>query len=371
MKVSAPIIAGAMVFCAGFLQSPSPLSAEEQNPSPFQGASNVTIGGEWFLSYENGHALGGGVNRFLVNRGYIIIDKQLNNWLSARITPDVSLDHEGDGRGSIEMRIKYLNLKAHLHDFGCIAKPYAEFGVVHRPWIGFEEHINAYRVQGTMFLERQNILNSADFGVSFTGLFGGEMDGDYQKKVSKSMPGRYGSFTVGVFNGGGYHAIEENNNKTVEGRLSIRPLPDVLPGLQFSYTGAYGKGNVAREPDWTLNAGFVSYETAGLVATAQYFAGTGNSSGAFVDAKNRALGHDGYSFFAEYKLPAQRLSFLARYDKWNGAKIEYDSERVIAGVACTFASTCKLVLNYDSIINSAEKNDPLSSLVKLDMLVKF
>jgi len=362
---------GFLVSCIIFYLSSVSLASEEANSLPYQGVKDLTVGGEWYLSFEQNQAGGDAAVRFRINRGYLVFDKKISDNFSARFTPDVTLDKEGDGRGDTKLRIKYLHVNYKFSDFGFVSNPHIEAGVVHRPWIGFEEHINAYRVQGTMFLERVKIVNSADMGVAFLGLLGGSVDSTYQKRVSKSSPGRYGSFAIGLFNGGGYHAIEENNNKSVEGRLSIRPLPDVLPGLQFSYTGLVGKGNIAQEPKWTLNAGFVSYETARLAATVQYFTGTGNSSGSYVDAANKALGHDGYSLFVEYKAPAQNLSLLARYDKWNGANIQYDTERIIAGVAYTFAPKCKLVLNYDYYANEAEKNDPLASQVKLDMLVKF
>ncbi len=49
---------------------------------------------------------------------------------------------------------------------------------------------------------------------------------------------------MGVYNGSGYHAAENNyQNKPVEYRVSVRPLPDILPGFQATYFGLYGKGN--------------------------------------------------------------------------------------------------------------------------------
>jgi hypothetical protein len=48
-----------------------------------------------------------------------------------------------------------------------------------------------------MFLERNGILNSADYGICFLGLLGGEMDEDYKKNVNKNHAGKYGSFAIG------------------------------------------------------------------------------------------------------------------------------------------------------------------------------
>lgn len=59
---------------------------------------------------------------------------------------------------------------------------------------------------------------------------------------------KYGTFSIGIYNGGGYHAMEENTNKTVESRLTFRPFPQTIPGLQFSYNMIYGKGNTSLNP---------------------------------------------------------------------------------------------------------------------------
>ena len=61
---------------------------------------------------------------------------------------------EGDDAGNIEMRLKYMYLKMKMDQFDFLPSSYFEFGMVHRPWLDFEESINGFRMQGTMFLER-------------------------------------------------------------------------------------------------------------------------------------------------------------------------------------------------------------------------
>lgn len=118
------------------------------------------------------------------------------------------------------------------------------------PWLDYEEHVNWYRCQDTIFIERNSTFNSADFGLTFVSLLGGEMSEEYQRKVNNKYPSRYGSMAFGVYNGGGYHASEKNENKVLEGRLTVRvrPLPDIIPGFQLSYFGITGKGNKEEEP---------------------------------------------------------------------------------------------------------------------------
>ncbi len=308
------------------------------------------IGYLWYISYqngENGKGLGEDYNRFTIKRGYINIKKEFTPWFSARITPDVNqMTDDGNFDGSYTVRLKYLYGQFNIPDFAFFTKPYIEFGIVHMPWLDFEEHVNFYRCQDTMFLERNSTFNSADVGVMFVSQLGGLMDEDYQHKVNHYYPGRYGSMSLAVMNGGGYHASEKNENKVVEGRLTIRPLPDIIPGLQFSYLGVTGKGNTDEEPNWTVNLPFVSYEHEYVTLTGQYYWGTGNQKGEDENDK------DGYSFFAEIKAN-KKFSLIGRYDYFdpNSDAKNDENERYIAGIVYHFYKQHKnmIVLDYDHV----------------------
>jgi hypothetical protein len=215
------------------------------------------------------------------------------------------------------------------------------------PWLDFEEHLNWYRCQDTMFMERNDLFNSADIGLTFVSLFGGEMPQEYKEKVNSHYAGRYGSMSAGIYNGGGYHASEKNQNKVLEGRLTIRPVPDIIPGLQFSYFGITGEGNKNTKPDWTVNNGFVSFEHEYLALTGQYYWGKGNQKGA--DENER----DGYSFFAELK-PHKKFSVIGRYDFFDpNTDIDTDKEnkRYIVGAAYHIDKQHKnmVLLDYDHV----------------------
>ncbi len=324
-----------------------------------EGLFGTSISGQWFLTWHGGDTDDGPFNEFGLKRGYIDIKKTFSEHLSGRITPDISVDKEGDGRGDIEMRLKYCYIKYTFDHIGMFVKPSVEFGLVHRPWIDFEQSINQYRVQGQMFLEREDIVNSADYGIQFMTLFGGELDKNYQKLVNKKNPGKYGSFAMGIYNGGGYHAVEENENKTFEWRLTLRPLPRHLTGLQFSWHGGIGKGNTVDAHDWEMQSGFVSYENRHLVLTGSYYTGTGNYEGTHVNSiKNvedgsadiiEAIDQKGRSAFAEVKIPKSKWSLMGRYDTLDQEWFigTQSTERYIAGIAYRFLPGCKLLLDYD------------------------
>lgn len=316
--------------------------------------NGISISGQWFLGYQSGRKGGVTDNEFLLKRGYITFKKTFNKNLSARFTQDVSVDREGDGEGDIEIRLKYGFLKYEFENIGLLTSPQVDFGLVSRPWIDFEQSINPYRVQGSMFLERYGILSSADYGITFQSLIGGELDDEYKKRVSKNFPGKYGSISFGVYNGGGYHAIEKNENKLLEGRLSLRPLPELLTGFQLTYIGAIGKGNVESSPNHNLHSVFTSYETQLFTTTASVYKGRGFEDGRNIDKDGIAPINSGYSLFGNFNIPSLPFSLFARYDYFNSeiSSQETISKRTIIGAAYNFLSGSKIIIDYDYIKKS-------------------
>src|SRR4029079_10767295 len=89
--------------------------------------------------------------------------------------------------GSLLFRVKYAfveldNLKA--------GRSWLRFGAHQTPWLAFEESIDRYRVQGTMFSERESLIpGSSDFGVGYFTPLGKYIDiqaGSYQGEGSSA-----------------------------------------------------------------------------------------------------------------------------------------------------------------------------------------
>lgn len=318
---------------------------------------NTRISGQWFLAHE--YNITEDINQFKLKRGYFTFKTRLNDKFSVRYTQDITLDEEGEDAGNVEMRLKYLYIAMDPFDKGFFDHFQAEFGLIHRPWLDYEQSINPYRVQGRMFAERYHMLNSADFGIAFSGLIGGKMDKEYQKNIDKKHPGRYGSYAFGVYNGPGYHAAEVNNNKTVEGRLSLRPMPDLTPGLQFTYAFIYGNANIPdNKAKFNMNVFFVSQQSKYLTLTGQYLWGTGNSSGSlYIPAEKDSYDNEGFSFFGELKIPNTSFAIFGRYDDFVNyyefpqltSELEY--ETAIAGLAYRFLKN-KIILDYNQFIGA-------------------
>ncbi len=161
-------------FALLFLIVFSVLSAQE-NTKPKENTidTSVKISGQWFMAYR-GNIPSVGDDSFGLKRGYLTFKKNLNENFSIRYTQDITIDQEGEDAGNVEIRFKYCYLKLDMPKFLFFTEPFVEVGLVHRPWMEFEQKINTYRVQGKMFLERFGIISSADFGVNLGSLLGGE-----------------------------------------------------------------------------------------------------------------------------------------------------------------------------------------------------
>jgi hypothetical protein len=311
--------------------------------------------GLFYISYQNGTAYSGvpgkttGYNFFQLKRGYFGADVDITSYLTARFVSDITSDSTGD----VKLRAKYMYGKFHWKGNEAISSPYMEFGLAHMPWLDFEEAINGFRMQDTMFLERNSIFNSADIGVLVGSDFGGSMGSDYKSKVNSHYAGKYGSWQVGVYNGGGYHATEQNKNKVLEGRVTVRPVPSRVAGLQFTAFGIIGKGNQATNPpDWRVFDGMVSYESQYFTFTGQGFVGRGNQAGTAVNSDGTGAVQRGFSAFAAVHIPTPKIggkiSLLGRADEMNTNTAVYnDIKRLyIAGVAWHFYKSNIWLIDY-------------------------
>lgn len=356
-------------------QDPTPQAAAIETPQPLRSAAKaeeksvdslrknslwemLTFEFLWYLSYAHGEAADQRFNRVSISRGYTTLKIKPVKWFEPRITLDTQQNDAGDWA----VRLKYLYAKFVLPvESAFITEPQLEIGLVHTPWFDFEEHVNNYRMEGTMFIERNSLLNSADAGATLAGLWGRKLPQAYQEEVSNKFPGEWGSFALGIYNGGGYHAKEMNNDKVFMSRLTLRPLGRIFPYLQISHFFIYGKGNTAATPQWISNDLMLSLEHKYFVLTGQYAAGKGNQDGAKVNPNGAALDFNGYSFFAELKAAKYLSSVMARFDHfdWEVDAGEPATNRFIAGYAFHFYKHCFALFSLDHLtyLNSDKPKD--------------
>lgn len=319
---------------------------QQQEPAWMKIWKRVKFGTVWYLHYGFGEQDAEPFNRARIGRGYVTFKAKPVKWFKSRVTLDTHQDDEGD----FKLRLKYMygEFVLPIETF-LVTEPAIEFGLVHGPWFDFEEDINHYRAQGTMFIERNKVLNSADAGVTAKVLLGRKLPREYQDTVSDAYPGTWGSVAFGVYNGGGYHAQEQNQNKVFASRVSLRPAGPWLPNLQLSHFFIYGKGNTDREPAYKLNGFMGSFEHEYFTLSGQYSFGEGNQKGDKVDAEGKALPHKGWSLFGEIKLPWISWRVIGRYDNW-----EWDGDRtrrMIAGLVFYFYKYNFIMVDYDRLIH--------------------
>jgi hypothetical protein len=271
----------------------------------------TTIYGEWnSKTTDNAPS----TNQFSLNRAYLTVTKEVNDWLGMNITADLfnSVD-PADNRNGLELRLKYAYANINL------SGTTTQFGMIPTPSDAYDSAIWPYRVQGQNLWDGLGIQASSDLGISIQGPVGGYMDAGYLKFAAKPFAGKWGGYFVGIYNGPGYTTTEANGNKVVSGLVYVRPLPmlPVLRGLQFAYVGTYGKSNttfapgagiVTDYPDFQANIVQASLQQEYFTIMGQYYWGqaTATSSekndrkGYLVDAFMRVPSMEKLRVFGKY-----------------------------------------------------------------------
>jgi hypothetical protein len=243
----------------------------------------TTIYGEWNSKTTDNAA---STNQFSLNRAYLTLTKDVNDWLGMNITADLftSVDSADNGNG-LDLRLKYAY--ANINMFGMTT----QLGMIPTPSDAYDSAIWPFRVQGQNLWDGQGIQASSDLGISIQGPIGGYMDESYLKFAAKPFAGKWGGYFVGIYNGPGYTTTEANGNKVVSGLLYVRPLPmvPVLKGLQLAYVGTYGKSNktfaagagvVTDYPDFQANIVQASLQQEYFTIMGQYYWGQATATSA-------------------------------------------------------------------------------------------
>jgi hypothetical protein len=257
----------------------------------------ISVGALTYFQYAAELKNRNGFNAFDVTRGYVNIAGDLAKKLKFRLTPDLKRVTDGSLSGSLVFRLKYGFVE--FHDL--TPRSWLRFGLHQTPWLDFEESVNRYRVQGTMFAEREDIIaGSSDFGVGYL----------------TRLPSNYGEINVGVYNGEGFTQSEVDKRKSIQARVTIRPLPHRdLAGTRahgLRVSAFFDAGSSANDRPRRHGLAMVSYEHPHFVGTAQWLAGTVHPAPLNAEAAVR-----GYSVFAEAREGTQGWAGFARFEGFN------------------------------------------------------
>jgi len=296
-----------------------------------------------FVSSEDGEGVRD--NRFETRRNYFQVKGYLGEDSKDffRITLDtyqISDGKDGDGiyiagkdsEGTWNVRLKY----AYLYLDEVLPFTGVEIGQAHRPWIDYEEHGGwNYRSISKVFVEAGNgahLTNSADLGINF------------KTKTD------YFSSELGLFNGEGYHGIEDGEGLSAEWRLTGHIFGEGTHKRKKSSTYA----DVSFLGQWNADSnkhgnedlnwyGFHAvYNQPAFLLAAQYIATE--------DAASKYAG-DGYSINGEIRLGelAEELNYvgiIGRYDYFDMDDNSGDKKRTIAGITYKYNKYVEFIANY-------------------------
>jgi hypothetical protein len=263
---------------------PAPPPAEPEYPI-------VRIGMLSYLQYATDLDAPDSLNAFDVTRAYLNVNAQVSKNVRFRFTPDIRRAADGSLAGSLTVRVKY----AFAQFDNLVPRGWIRFGLQQTPWLDFEESINRYRVQGTVFSEREALIpGSADFGAGSL----------------MQLPGSYGEVHFGVYNGEGFTQTDPNRYKSIQGRLTVRPFPGKGNANGLRLSGFFNAGWYARDRPRHLGIVMGSYEHPHLVATIQGLVATENPSA----QTPRDIDRRGWSVFVEPRQGPSGWAGLVRFE---------------------------------------------------------
>lgn len=273
------------------------------------------------------------LSSFNIARAYINATGNLNHRIGYRITPDIAQE-TGTGsslNGSLTFRLKYAFGQFNLDDWATKGS-WVRFGMQQTPLIDYEEGIYRYRFQGPVFVDREGFLSSSDLGLS----------GHY------NFPGNYGDVHAGYYNGETYSRPELNDQKALQVRVSVRPLPKAGIWAGLRVTGFVDDDHYVSNAERKRYVGQVTFEHPRINAGADWLKSQDRTS----VLKPRADG-DGYSIWATPKLAAG-WELLLRHDELEPLKgTGQKRKRNIFGVGYWFQNLNKvsaaLLADYDSL----------------------
>lgn len=268
---------------------------------------------------------------FNVQRAYINVTGTVNKYLSWRITPDIARETGTTSSlsGSQEYRLKFAWAQLNLDQWATPGS-FVRFGVVTTPYVDYTEQIYRYRFQGAVFLDREGFQSASDVGVT----------GRYV------LPADYGDVMGGIYNGETYARSEQNDQKSMQLRVSVRPLPKhpLLKGWRV--TGFVNDDHYVGSAPRRRLAAQTTFEHAHVVAGAELLRATDQTSriAAEIDA-------NGYSLWVTPRFTGGWEALL-RYDRLRRDNLP-TQRRDIEGVAYWFrvpkGVSTALMLDRDSL----------------------
>ena len=261
------------------------------------------------------------------------------------MTPDIYRVTDG----SLAFRLKYAYATWTPEKSPLTAK----FGLIHTPWLDWEEALWDYRMQGSMAMERfrsvagAGYLSSADFGAGIDGKFG------YDKV----------NFQIGAYNGEFYSKPEGDSYKDVEARVSVRVLEsdDYSRVGGLALTGYAGIGSPTGGGRRNRYIGMVSYKSKLLHPRRRVRPGAGpagqprdRSPAPRPPGSSAAGGLGCVELLRRAQRARTKVGIIGRYDlqKPDINLPDNKQQRLIAGVSYQLTPQVRVLADLDNFWNS-------------------
>lgn len=302
-------------------------------PAP---APQLTVGGVVYGQYVYQLAdTAGHQNNFDITRGYVNVIGKFAGGVYTRVTLDlfsVTATAGNNDAGSYSYRLKYAYV---AWTPGASPLTY-KLGMIHTPWLDWEEALWDYRMQGQMAMERTGTIAGGAYVTSSDLGFG--IDG-------KAKDDRVNA-QVTLVNGEGYHGGIGDKRKDLEARVSVRLLSTSdnsrVGGLRLTAYGQYGKptGGGTRHRALVM----ASYRSKELTLAAEA-AVTRDS----VTTSTVPLNGHVYSAFGVFHIPKSKAAIIARADILNPqvAVGNDQTTRIIGGLSYQVSPNLRALLDWD------------------------
>lgn len=281
-------------------------------------------------------------NAFNVTRAYVNVTGSFNPVFSFRVTTDIAREQStGDSLdGSYLVRLKYAFAQFTLDRWtGRFTDTWVRVGLAPTPFVEGRDAVYRYRWQGPLMPEREGLISSSDVGVT----------------AHTSFPNGYGDAQVSLINGEGYQHPEVNNQKALQGRVTVRPL--VHAGSEFlrsvRLTAFYDHDHYMRNADRKRGFYGFTYENHRANLGAEIV----RSRDAVTPTAPVAEGR-GWDVFVTpfFKEKGHGPEALLRYDHWTPDAAKPDlKERVVLGVSYWWTPrgvaglSAAVMLDYESV----------------------
>src|SRR3989440_7528573 len=304
-----------------------PLTPQQAAPPPPQVTVSGVVYGQYV--YQLKDSLGAGdQNQFSIQRAYINVVGKFSGGLQTRVTGD--LQPTGTAGQSQVLRLKYAFAAWTPAGSDLTYK----LGLLHTPWLDWEEALWDYRMQGTMALDRNGYATAADFGAG--------IDGKWKDDLVNGQ--------VTVVNGEGYSGGPGDKRKDVQARVSVRVATtddnSRVGGLRL--TGYAGVGKRTGGGDRNRFVGMVSYRSKEFPLAGEFAAtkDTVSPAGGGPDATGRVI-----SGFGVYHVPKSGVALIARVDVVDpNTSVSGDRmTRVIGGLSYQVSPNLRVLADVDNL----------------------